>query len=68
MMRYKWGEAESKYFNKKMPIAERISWLDRFDNLFWWLVLATCAGAVLWILYRLYCLYQIQMWLESIKF
>jgi len=69
MMRYKWGEAESKYFSKKMPTAERENWLTRIiDKWFYWVVLATCTGAVVWILYRLYCLYQIQMWLESIKF
>ena len=65
-MKLKWGSEAIKYFNKKIPIAERVSWLDRFDNLFWWVVLATCAGAVVWILYKLYCLYKITVWFESL--
>jgi len=68
MMRYKWGEAESKYFNKKIPTAERVSWLSNLiDKYFWWVIVTTCLGATIWLLHKLYCLYQIQMWLESIK-
>ena len=66
MMRYKWGEAESKYFNKKIPIAERVSWFNKLEDWFIWFVVAIMAGATIWILYKLYCLYQIQMWLENL--
>jgi len=66
-MRLKWGNEQIDNF--RMPTAEKENWLTRIiDKWFYWVVLATCTGAVAWILYKLYCLYQIQMWLESIKF
>ena len=66
-MKLKWGSEEIKYFNKKIPTAERVNW---FDNLikkwFWWVIMAVCLWATVYMLYKLYCLYRIQIWLENL--
>lgn len=59
-MKLKWGSEELKYFTKPIKKAERIG------DWFWWLVLAVCLWAVIWLGYKLYCLYQIRLWIESI--
>mgnify|MGYP001049921148 CR=1 FL=1 len=44
-MRLKWGEEELKYFNKKIPKAER------YDNAIIWFILAICSlcGIGYWV-------------------
>ena len=65
-MRLRWTNEQIDNF--RMPTVEKENWLTRIiDRWFYWVVLAVCTGAVVWILYRIYCLYKIQMWLESIK-
>ena len=67
MMRYKWGEAESKYFNKKMPIAEKENWLTKFINeYFYWMILAILISATGWIWWKIWELHLIKLWLKSI--
>ena len=67
MMRYKWGEAESKYFNKKMPTAERENWLTKLINkYFYWVILAILISATGWIWWKIWELHLIKLWLKSI--
>jgi len=65
-LRLKWSDEQLKYFSKPIKTAERLGWLDKIDGFFWWIVLAVCLWAVIWMGYKLYCLYRIQLWLESI--
>ena len=67
MMRYKWGEAESKYFNKKIPTAEKENWLTKFINeYFYWVILAILISATGWIWWKIWELHLIRLWLKSI--
>ena len=64
-MRLKWGSEQIDNF--RMPTAEKENWLTRIiDRWFWWLVLSVCTGAVIWICIKLYQLYTIRVWLESL--
>ena len=67
MMRYKWGEAESKYFNKKMPTAEKENWLTKLINkYYYWVILAILISATGWIWWKIWELHLIKLWLKSI--
>jgi len=59
-MKLKWTDEELRYFSKPIKKAERTG------DWFWYAVMATCLGAIGWMLVKLYQLYQIRLWVESI--
>lgn len=66
-MRLKWGEEEYRYFNKKIPVVERESWLtELIDKYYWWAVLACLIVANIWIWYLNYQTYIIRAFVKSI--
>jgi len=67
MSKLRWGKEEVKPFNQKILKCEQVSGLKNLaDDFFWWVLFAVSLGATVWILYRLYCLYQIHLFIKNL--
>jgi len=66
-MRLKWCEEELKYFNRKIPIIEKESWLIKLlDKYFYWIILGCLILATFWVWWKIYELHLIRLFLKSI--
>jgi len=62
-MSKKWGEEKLEEFTSPVKTAERLGW---FDSFFYWLILGVSLWAIVWMAIKIYQLYQISAWLDTI--
>jgi len=54
----KWGKEEVNYFNKKIPVVERESWLtESLDKYYYWVILGCIISATVWVWVKIYDLH-----------
>ena len=65
-MRYEWGKEEIQYFNKKIPVVERKSWIIKLIEKYYWLVVLAClVVANIWVWWMNYQIYLIRVSVKS---
>ena len=65
-MRYEWGKEEIQYFNKKVPVVERKSWIIKLIEKYYWLVVLAClVVANIWVWWMNYQIYLIRVSVKS---
>jgi len=65
-MRYEWGKKEIQYFNKKIPVVERKSWIIKLIEKYYWLVVLAClVVANIWVWWMNYQIYLIRVSVKS---
>jgi len=60
-LKVKWGYEKTNYFVKPILKADRI-----IEDWFWWIVLFVSIGVAIWAGLKLYQLYLIKLWLETL--
>lgn len=66
-MKLKWTDEELKYFNRKIPVVEKLSWFSNFlDKYYYWIIFACIISANVWVWWKIYELHLFKIFLKSI--